>query len=226
MYISQDGDHPGVLRLIRGTGKDLMLGASAKGFQHWQHPRKPILGNQQACSSSSCNQCLIELLRTCLVEFARFLYRTCDLAGRKWTRNMVQVCQALSCGWHSPTCIRQCSHLQAGHAWLSQHYRWGLSRLFEEEGHTHAIILEDDMLFSPDFLTLFEVRQQRGTERDPLKIGADTSMYSPALVCTPHTGRWCSHMASPPARDESPVAAIAEPAVLLQAGDHAGLHMC
>ena len=48
--------------------------------------------------------------------------------------------------------------LQAGHAWLSQHYRWALSRLFEEEGHTHAIILEDDMLFSPDFLTLFEVR--------------------------------------------------------------------
>ena len=47
--------------------------------------------------------------------------------------------------------------VQAGHAWLSQHYRWGLSKLFEERGHSHAIILEDDMLLSPDFLTLFEV---------------------------------------------------------------------
>ena len=47
--------------------------------------------------------------------------------------------------------------VQAGHAWLSQHYRWGLSKLFEERGHSHAIILEDDMLLSPDFLTIFEV---------------------------------------------------------------------
>ena len=51
--------------------------------------------------------------------------------------------------------------VQAGHAWLSQHYRWGLSKLFEEEGHSHAIILEDDMLLSPDFLTLFEVLSSR-----------------------------------------------------------------
>ena len=50
--------------------------------------------------------------------------------------------------------------MQAGHAWLSQHYRWGLNRLFKEKGHTHAIILEDDMLFSPDFLEFFEVRLQ------------------------------------------------------------------
>ena len=46
--------------------------------------------------------------------------------------------------------------MQAGHAWLSQHYRWGLKKVFQE-GHSHVIILEDDMLFSPDFLTLFEV---------------------------------------------------------------------
>ena len=51
--------------------------------------------------------------------------------------------------------------VQAGHAWLSQHYRWGLSKLFEERGHSHAIILEDDMLLSPDFLTLFEVLSSR-----------------------------------------------------------------
>ena len=58
--------------------------------------------------------------------------------------------------------------LQAGHAWLSQHYRWALSRLFEEQGHTHAIILEDDMLFSPDFLALFEVRVQPCAHLCPL----------------------------------------------------------
>lgn len=53
-----------------------------------------------------------------------------------------------------------CIWVQAGHAWLSQHYRWGLGRVFEERGHRHAIILEDDMLFSPDFLTMFEVPHQ------------------------------------------------------------------
>lgn len=56
---------------------------------------------------------------------------------------------------------RQVLCVQAGHAWLSQHYRWGLRKLFEEERHSHAIILEDDMLFSPDFLTLFEVLSSR-----------------------------------------------------------------
>ena len=56
--------------------------------------------------------------------------------------------------------LRDLQHLQAGHAWLSQHYRWGLNRLFKEEGHTHAIVLEDDMLFSPDFLEMFEVKFQ------------------------------------------------------------------
>jgi alpha-1,3-mannosyl-glycoprotein beta-1,2-N-acetylglucosaminyltransferase len=45
---------------------------------------------------------------------------------------------------------------QAGHAWLAQHYRWGLDRLFLERRHSHAVIVEDDMLFSPDFLLYFE----------------------------------------------------------------------
>ena len=53
VYISQDGDHPGVSRLIQVTGKDLILGASAKDFQHWQHPREPVLGAEQACSIPS-----------------------------------------------------------------------------------------------------------------------------------------------------------------------------
>ncbi|KAL3157358.1 hypothetical protein ABBQ32_011839 [Trebouxia sp. C0010 RCD-2024] len=42
------------------------------------------------------------------------------------------------------------------HAWLSQHYKWALDRAFLEEGHSHVIIVEDDMLFSPDFLQFFE----------------------------------------------------------------------
>ena len=46
--------------------------------------------------------------------------------------------------------------MQPGHAWLTQHYKWGLDRLFFQGGHSHAIIVEDDMLFSPDFLGLFE----------------------------------------------------------------------
>ena len=45
---------------------------------------------------------------------------------------------------------------QPGHAWLSQHYKWGLERLFEpQRRHSHAIICEDDMQFSPDFLHMF-----------------------------------------------------------------------
>lgn len=38
---------------------------------------------------------------------------------------------------------------QPGHAWLAQHYKWGLDRVFNERGHSHVIIVEDDMLFSP-----------------------------------------------------------------------------
>ncbi|EIE21727.1 hypothetical protein COCSUDRAFT_83516, partial [Coccomyxa subellipsoidea C-169] len=39
---------------------------------------------------------------------------------------------------------------------LSQHYKWGLDKIFLEEGRTHAIIIEDDMIFSPDFLAFFQ----------------------------------------------------------------------
>ena len=46
--------------------------------------------------------------------------------------------------------------MQPGHAWLSQHYKWGLDRVFLERGHSHVIVVEDDMMFSPDFLTLFQ----------------------------------------------------------------------
>lgn len=55
--------------------------------------------------------------------------------------------------------------MQPGHAWLSQHYKWGLDRVFLERGHSHVIVVEDDMMFSPDFLTLFQVpRQVSGAE--------------------------------------------------------------
>ena len=50
VYISQDGDHSGVSRLIQGTGRDLMRQASARGFQH---TREPVMGAHQACTVSS-----------------------------------------------------------------------------------------------------------------------------------------------------------------------------
>mmetsp|Transcript_11262 Transcript_11262/g.33832 ORF Transcript_11262/g.33832 Transcript_11262/m.33832 type:complete len:752 (-) Transcript_11262:379-2634(-) len=45
---------------------------------------------------------------------------------------------------------------QPGHAWLAQHYRWGLERVFDRtRAHSHVVVLEDDMEFSPDFLLFF-----------------------------------------------------------------------
>lgn len=39
--------------------------------------------------------------------------------------------------------MRSClSHVQPGHAWLSQHYKWGLDKVFWEQNHSHAIIIE------------------------------------------------------------------------------------
>ncbi|KAK9847547.1 hypothetical protein WJX84_001936 [Apatococcus fuscideae] len=57
--------------------------------------------------------------------------------------------------WQRPR-VAALGDKQPGHAWLSQHYKWGLERLFEpQRRHSHAIICEDDMQFSPDFLHLF-----------------------------------------------------------------------
>ena len=56
--------------------------------------------------------------------------------------------------------------MQPGHAWLTQHYKWGLDRVFFQGNHSHVIIIEDDMLFSPDFLALFEATAPL-LERDP-----------------------------------------------------------
>lgn len=39
-----------------------------------------------------------------------------------------------------------CCALQPGHAWLAQHYKYGLERTFTELAHSHVIILEDDMV--------------------------------------------------------------------------------
>ena len=46
--------------------------------------------------------------------------------------------------------------MQPGHAWLARHYKWGLDRVFLQRKHSHVIIVEDDMLFSPDFLSYFQ----------------------------------------------------------------------
>ncbi|DBA72905.1 TPA: hypothetical protein ACH3X2_009866 [Trebouxia sp. C0005] len=51
--------------------------------------------------------------------------------------------------------LPQLGHDQPGHAWLSQHYKWALDQAFLQKGHSHVIIVEDDMLFSPDFLHFF-----------------------------------------------------------------------
>ena len=59
-----------------------------------------------------------------------------------------------------------CCAVQLGHAWLSQHYKWALDRVFLQQGHSHVIIVEDDMLFSPDFLHFFEATAVL-LDRDP-----------------------------------------------------------
>ncbi|KAK9822623.1 hypothetical protein WJX81_000062 [Elliptochloris bilobata] len=55
---------------------------------------------------------------------------------------------------------------QTAHAYVAQHYKWSLDRVFElARGHSHAIVLEDgaevawyaDMELSPDFITFFKV---------------------------------------------------------------------
>eukprot|EP01065_Artemidia_motanka_P051155 TRINITY_DN8930_c0_g1_i1.p1 TRINITY_DN8930_c0_g1~~TRINITY_DN8930_c0_g1_i1.p1 ORF type:complete len:751 (+),score=190.91 TRINITY_DN8930_c0_g1_i1:203-2455(+) len=44
-----------------------------------------------------------------------------------------------------------------GTMYLAAHYKWALDQMFVERDHTHAIILEDDMLVSKDFLAFFEM---------------------------------------------------------------------
>jgi len=44
----------------------------------------------------------------------------------------------------------------AGHVYVAYHYKWALDRVFNEYNHSHAILVEDDMLFSIDFLRYFE----------------------------------------------------------------------
>jgi hypothetical protein len=38
---------------------------------------------------------------------------------------------------------------------IAQHFRAAADAAFVEKGHSHAIFIEDDLLLSPDFLTLF-----------------------------------------------------------------------
>lgn len=45
---------------------------------------------------------------------------------------------------------------QVAAAWLAQHFKYALEKVLVERNHSHVIILEDDMLFASDFLSLFE----------------------------------------------------------------------
>ena len=56
--------------------------------------------------------------------------------------------------WQRPR-VALLSPRQQGQAWLAQHYRWALDRVLLERNHSHAILLEDDMVFSPDFVRFF-----------------------------------------------------------------------
>ena len=47
------------------------------------------------------------------------------------------------------------SPTQGGTAYLAQHYKWAFDTLFHERAHSHVVVIEDDMLVSPDFFTLF-----------------------------------------------------------------------
>jgi alpha-1,3-mannosyl-glycoprotein beta-1,2-N-acetylglucosaminyltransferase len=49
---------------------------------------------------------------------------------------------------------------------VAQHYKWVLDRLFEERGHSHVVLVEDDMELSFDFLRLF-AQTAWLLERDP-----------------------------------------------------------
>eukprot|EP00242_Pyramimonas_sp_CCMP2087_P010146 CAMPEP_0198208766 /NCGR_PEP_ID=MMETSP1445-20131203/12114_1 /TAXON_ID=36898 /ORGANISM="Pyramimonas sp., Strain CCMP2087" /LENGTH=230 /DNA_ID=CAMNT_0043882301 /DNA_START=163 /DNA_END=851 /DNA_ORIENTATION=+ len=56
--------------------------------------------------------------------------------------------------WQHPR--RTFSPPQPGHAYVAQHYKWALDRVFHDLNHSHAILVEDDMLFAIDFLRYFE----------------------------------------------------------------------
>ena len=67
--------------------------------------------------------------------------------------------------WRRPR-TPQLGYGQPGHAYLAQHYKWALDKVFLERGHSHVIVVEDDMLFSPDFVSYFR-RTATLLRRDP-----------------------------------------------------------
>ena len=50
--------------------------------------------------------------------------------------------------WQRPR-VPLLSPLQQGQAYLAQHYKWALDRVLLEQKHSHAIVLEDDMVRPP-----------------------------------------------------------------------------
>ena len=63
----------------------------------------------------------------------------------------------------------------SAHVALAQHYKWALDRVFPEDrqGHSHVIIVEDDLLLSPDALELLAASA-------PL-LDADVSLWCVSL---------------------------------------------
>ena len=78
------------------------------------------------------------------------------------------------------SCCYALGRNQPGHAWLAQHYKWAIDRIFLEKKHSHLIIAEDDMLFSPDFVAYFKQTAVL-LERDP------SLWRGPLLTRTPTT---------------------------------------
>ena len=83
-----------------------------------------------------------------------------EMAGKSGKRQRLAEKPGISSEWKhwNRERIPQLYEGQAANAWLSQHYEYAIARVFGEssQNHSHIIIIEDDMLFSRDFLRLFE----------------------------------------------------------------------
>ena len=134
LIVSQDGQDRGVAELVQQLGPARFRPPAVRRFEHWQHPRKPLLGATQVSCPGGLTWC-----HHAPVRLASMPLQDC--------------CACHVPGW---ALMRGRGCLQPGHAWLSQHYKWALDRVFLERGHSHVVIVEDDMVFSPDFLILFQ----------------------------------------------------------------------
>lgn len=65
---------------------------------------------------------------------------------KKHTPNLRSIARSFT-HWQHPR-VPLLGPNQPGYAWLAQHYKWGLDRVFSHQMHSHAVIVEDDMVFS------------------------------------------------------------------------------